>query len=732
MKTITDQLAEELALDSTTLCRLWRITLKLPASDTPVKVIRITDHDQDITFPEEDGTTTATGVVSSKDIPWDPTIGTNPSWSYNTPGTSPVSIDVTGRHSIVVSRTGGLTTFTFGLRAQDIDANGDLPTEISQGASNFPNSHATTTALGVMALMGTFADAGGNVIKIGGVFQIYEIGNGPTTLTVPHGATQLLLGLNDTAFADNAGEFDISYTITGQNQVYEAAGGFTASAVEHKSDTSADNLEVMHFLDAEIISEDDLRAGLYDFAEVELHVVSWAHPDYGSLKLLKGTLGQVSLKNGLATTELRGLTQKGTTVVGSTYGPVCRADLFDGKWATADPVGDPSNHWRCRKDPTAYTFDNSVGSSPDAITIIPATTLPTLALPGSNNNKVTLNGIAVQAAFAAQTHDRHGSFDLAFSGDTGTPGGGGAGAPYIFGSGTHATIAATATGNSLVFNGAGLYTIQPLISPIDWNLLNSVGNYVGATAPWSGAKENYNMMVYGQLYIPVAGHVTFNVLHDDGCFFAMVPTADHPTDYVSIVSGPQCGPGTSNLNLATGPFNQKATAFNGYYFGDSWANRYVASDNRQGNRNQSWTLNFPAAGTYAFEFCFSNYEHRQQLWVTVAGQGNILPDNLSAAAGITSGPWDDGAIKFTTGNLKDRVFDIQTVEEVGSPPVAQIKLFAGAPLPFPPELGDTFKIQAGCNRLTSDCKFKFDNMVNFQGENQMPGNLVILQTPDTH
>jgi len=512
--------------------------------------------------------------------------------------------------------------------------------------------------------------------------------------------------------------------------VYEAAGGFTSSAVEHKSDTSADNLEVTHFLDASVISEDDLRAGLYDFAQVELRVVSWEHPEYGSLKLLKGTLGQVSMKNGQATTELRGLTQKASTVIGSTNGPVCRADLFDGKWATGDPVGDPGLHWRCRKDPTAYTFSNSVGSSPDAITIVPATTLPTVTLPSSNNNKVTLNGVAVQAAFVSRTHS--GSFDLAFSGDAGTPGGGGAGSPYIFDSGTHASIVATATGNSLVFNGAGLYKIQPIISAIDWNLLNSVGNYVGATAPWSGATENWEAMIRGQFYIPVAGHVTFNIAHDDGCLFAMVPTSDHPTDYVSIVSGPQTGPGTSNLNLATGPLNQKATAYNGYYFGNSWANRYVASDNRNGNRSQSWTLNFPAAGTYSFEFDYTNWQHRQQFWVTVAGQGNILPDNLSAATGIVSGPFDDGAMKFTSGALKDRVFDIQTVEQVGSPPVTQIKIFAGAPLPFAPAPGDTFLIQASCNRLSSDCKYKYDNIVNFAGENQMPGNLLILSTPDTH
>jgi hypothetical protein len=53
MKTITPELAAELALDSTKLCRLWKITLKLPGAAEPLKVIRITDHDQDIDFVDD-------------------------------------------------------------------------------------------------------------------------------------------------------------------------------------------------------------------------------------------------------------------------------------------------------------------------------------------------------------------------------------------------------------------------------------------------------------------------------------------------------------------------------------------------------------------------------------------------------------------------------------------------------------------------------------------------------
>jgi hypothetical protein len=53
MKNITDNLAAELGLDSTTLCRLWKITVKLPGASSAVKTIRVTDHDEDVFFAEE-------------------------------------------------------------------------------------------------------------------------------------------------------------------------------------------------------------------------------------------------------------------------------------------------------------------------------------------------------------------------------------------------------------------------------------------------------------------------------------------------------------------------------------------------------------------------------------------------------------------------------------------------------------------------------------------------------
>lgn len=167
----------------------------------------------------------------------------------------------------------------------------------------------------------------------------------------------------------------ISFTDHDTDLVYEgvtytAADGFTPSAVEHKADVSPDNLEVMGFLDSSAIDERDVRARLYDGADIELRVVNYSDLTQGDLKFLKGTLGDVQLINGQFIAQLRGLTQYLTTITGSTYGPVCRAELFDG--GTGINTG---NHWKCRLNRADYVQSGSVVSSSDPTTISPASGL---------------------------------------------------------------------------------------------------------------------------------------------------------------------------------------------------------------------------------------------------------------------------------------------------------------------------------------------------------------------
>ncbi len=109
---------------------------------------------------------------------------------------------------------------------------------------------------------------------------------------------------------------------------YEAAAGFTASALESSSGLAVDNLDILGALVSERLSESDLSAGLFDDAEIEIRRVNWNAPEQRVL-LRKGNLGEVSRGAAGFTAELRGLAHRLNQPTGRLYQYACGADLGD-------------------------------------------------------------------------------------------------------------------------------------------------------------------------------------------------------------------------------------------------------------------------------------------------------------------------------------------------------------------------------------------------------------------
>ncbi|MFN4355965.1 DUF2163 domain-containing protein [Parvibaculum sp.] len=115
---------------------------------------------------------------------------------------------------------------------------------------------------------------------------------------------------------------------------YEAAGGFTASAIESTSGLNPGNLDVAGALTSEHLDEGDLAAGLYDDAEFEIWRVNWQ--DAGERLLMrKGNLGEVSRSGAAFTAELRGLAHRLNQPVGRLYQYGCDADFCDARCGLA-------------------------------------------------------------------------------------------------------------------------------------------------------------------------------------------------------------------------------------------------------------------------------------------------------------------------------------------------------------------------------------------------------------
>jgi len=113
-------------------------------------------------------------------------------------------------------------------------------------------------------------------------------------------------------------------------EIFEASAGYSRTAIANDAGMGVDNLDVEGVFDSAAVTEEELRAGLFDRAEVRIFLVNWADPSMGVLRLRRGWFGEVVLtERGVFRTELRGLTQALQQRIGELYSPECRADLGD-------------------------------------------------------------------------------------------------------------------------------------------------------------------------------------------------------------------------------------------------------------------------------------------------------------------------------------------------------------------------------------------------------------------
>lgn len=90
-----------------------------------------------------------------------------------------------------------------------------------------------------------------------------------------------------------------------------------------------------------------------------------------------------------------------------------------------------------------------------------------------------------------------------------------------------------------------------------------------------------------------------------------------------------------------------------------------------------------------------------------------------------------GKITWTSGMNAGFANEIKAQgAQFGSPAEAAFDLFQ--PMPSAIQIGDEYEIVAGCNKIgrLGDCVGKFDNYINFQGFEDIPGVDEMLRTPD--
>jgi uncharacterized phage protein (TIGR02218 family) len=135
---------------------------------------------------------------------------------------------------------------------------------------------------------------------------------------------------------------------------YRAAPGMLPSAISLSDGFDVDTLDVSGALTDAAISAEDLASGRWDGARVRLFAVDWSDPGAGALALARGELGDVSVRDGGFSAELRGPTALLERPVVEQTSPECRAELGDR---------------RCRVDMAGRRIVTRVTAVMDAATI---------------------------------------------------------------------------------------------------------------------------------------------------------------------------------------------------------------------------------------------------------------------------------------------------------------------------------------------------------------------------
>jgi len=112
---------------------------------------------------------------------------------------------------------------------------------------------------------------------------------------------------------------------------YKADGSFSPQALNSEASLKSGRFEVSGILDSAVISEAEIKAGLYDHARIDVYICNWADLSQGVAQVRRGWLGEVMMEDGQYTAELRGMHDLLQRRIGETYSPECRYDLGDNR-----------------------------------------------------------------------------------------------------------------------------------------------------------------------------------------------------------------------------------------------------------------------------------------------------------------------------------------------------------------------------------------------------------------
>lgn len=115
------------------------------------------------------------------------------------------------------------------------------------------------------------------------------------------------------------------------NNIYVSAAGYTATDSSTTAALNVDTMEVSGPMISPSITENDVNAGLWDYAKVIVFDVCWADLTRGPIWRRVGRIGEITMEKYHFRAELRGLAQAYANRLGSVTQPGCRNNFGDSR-----------------------------------------------------------------------------------------------------------------------------------------------------------------------------------------------------------------------------------------------------------------------------------------------------------------------------------------------------------------------------------------------------------------
>jgi hypothetical protein len=458
--------------------------------------------------------------------------------------------------------------------------------------------------------------------------------------------------------------------ITSEGQLYKAGTGFTVSAMSQSAKFNVEHLEAEGFtplagVDDDDITDSDLLSGKFDDATVEVFQVNYERVDDGNIKILKGTIGQFTLKNNQFSTEVFSLGSAFQHKIGDLYSLSCRATLGDEKCKVA--LGDQKQTQSIRLG-AALTSGDTISATVD----------------GRDTNRVVIDA------------------DLEAGDEI-----------FINVDGQLITQAFTTTNNTTL----DFLAIQIQAEP---NVLTAIRTDNRTIEVISTDDEISILFTQLQLTGPTPPAIILTAIDGPSWPVSQLFDTDSDNTLVLFAAALQARPrlGVATVTPITGAVdNDREVVVESSIAGESVVIGLltVSPTATTVTLTEILKASIGLVFTGAVDFSASNQRFTAQMPLNPTGDFDygILTWNTGENTGISI-----EVVSFVNAGFGDTGI---------TSPGGLFDLFL--PMGSQINLGDSFSVTVGCDKKFSTCKAKFDNVKNFRGEPHIPLPEKAAQTP---